>query len=58
MIYSHVLAEAWTKLCDKVDFYKVASKVGNNLAADGSRNNLVKIEGLGDTYSFKDDNAA
>ena len=62
-----LLAKAWTKLCDKVDFYKVASKVGNNLAAQprlpwlschGSRDNLVKIEGIGDTYSFKDDDAA
>jgi hypothetical protein len=50
------LASAWTKLCDTVDFYHVASKVGNNLAADGSRDNLIKIEGL-DTYSFKADNA-
>ena len=40
------------------DFYKVASKVGNNLSADRSRDNLVKIEGLGDTYSFEDDDAA
>ncbi|KAJ1493438.1 hypothetical protein T484DRAFT_1741937 [Baffinella frigidus] len=35
----------------------MATKVSNNLAADGSRDNLIKIEGL-DTYSFKDDDAA
>jgi len=35
----------------------VASKVRNNLAADGSHDNLIKIEGL-DTYSFKDVDAA
>ena len=56
VLYTHLLARAWTKLCDTVDFYHVASKVGNNLAADGSRDNLIKIEGL-DTYSFKADDA-
>ena len=53
----HLLAKAWTKLCDKVGFYEMPNKVGNNLAADGSRDNLIKIEGL-DTYSFEDDDAA
>ena len=56
VLYTHLLARACTKLCDTVDFYHVASKVGNNLAADGSRNNLTKIEGL-DSYSFKADDA-
>ena len=35
----------------------MACKVGNNLAMDGSRDNLIKIEGL-DTHPFKDDKAA
>ena len=57
VLYTNLLAKAWTKLCDKVDFYEIGNKVGNNLAADGSRDNLIKIEGL-DTYSFEDDDAA
>ena len=57
VLYTHLLAKAWTKLCDTVDFYHVASKVSNSLAMDGSRDNLIKIEGL-DTYSFKSDDAA
>jgi hypothetical protein len=56
VLYTHLLAKAWTKLCDTVDFYEMATKVGNNLAADGSRDNLIKIEGL-NTYSFKDADA-
>jgi len=42
VLYTHLLAKAWTKLCDKVDFYEMANKVGNNLAADGSRDNLAR----------------
>ena len=34
----------------EIPFYRTAAKGGNNLAADGCQDNLVKIEGLGDTY--------
>jgi hypothetical protein len=58
VLYTHLLAKAWTKLGVRVDCYKVASKVGNNLATDGSRDNLVKMERFENTYSFQDDDAA
>ena len=45
-LYIHLLARAWTKLCSTVNFDHVASKVGTDLAKDGSRDHFVKIKGL------------
>ena len=53
VLYPHLQARAWTELCDAVNLYHLHPQVGNNLAADGFRDQLIKIEGL-DTYSSKD----
>ena len=46
LFYTHLLAKAWAKLSDTVNFSEVASKVGSILAANGFRDKLVSTERL------------
>ena len=43
--------EAYARVCKKFNFCKVFDKLGSNLTLDGSRDNLIKLEGL-ETFSF------
>ena len=43
--------EAYDRVCKKFDFCKVFDKLGSALSDDGSRDHLIKLEGL-DKFSF------
>ena len=48
--------EAYERACHSYDFEKVFTKVGSNLTADGSRDDLIKLQGL-DVFTFSDKDA-
>ena len=49
IMVTHVVAQAWSRLCDENKAVVIKSFVdtGIYLAADGSEDNLIRIKGLG-----------
>jgi hypothetical protein len=46
ILTTHLLAEAWEHVCETFDFEKKAKQLGAGLAADGSRDGMIQLQGL------------
>ena len=55
VLLTHWYGEAYERACISYDFVKVFNSCGSNLTADGSEDQLVKLQGLAEFSSTTDD---
>jgi hypothetical protein len=53
VLITHLLAEAWEKVCSTFDFEKAATRIGMRMTVDGSGDSEISIQGV-ENYSFCD----
>jgi hypothetical protein len=54
VLVTNLAAAAWDKLCATYDFEASALRLGLLMTIDGSNDDKIKPQGLGETYSFTD----
>lgn len=52
-LITHLAAEAWEKVCRTFDFEKSSTRLGMRMTADGTNDEIIKIQGMPE-YSFND----
>lgn len=54
VLVTNLAARAWERLCETYDFEASALRLGLLMTIDGSNDNKIKPQGLGEAYTFSD----
>ena len=53
VLITQLAAQAWEKVCARLDFEAAAQRLGMRMTVDGSGDQFIRLQGI-DNYSFTD----